>query len=177
MLLSLSFYIIKPDALIEFVLFTTKQTRQLNIWGFTRLSDDGSNGRTWEHKHFIRGRVESLSSIERREVKNCKPKTKSHQPKNSKPKQRRATTTALNANRRVTIDIASLENVDVSLTVTKETANLSIPQETPYYVPPIINAPLNALLSSLSCPTTRNSDLSFSFNRYGHALQLLTCVQ
>ena len=41
------------------------QTRQLNLWGFTRDTNSGE----WQHKDFIRGRVERLQYIERVENK------------------------------------------------------------------------------------------------------------
>ena len=42
-----------------------KQTRQLNLWGFTRLSDIDA----WTHPYFIRGSLERLERIKRVEVK------------------------------------------------------------------------------------------------------------
>lgn len=66
-------------------------TRQLNLWGFVRVPDDPNE--TWQNEHFIRGRVERLGSIQRVEVKNNKPKTKTRQPKNIKPIKRRTTRT------------------------------------------------------------------------------------
>lgn len=41
------------------------QTRQLNLWGFSRDTNSGA----WQHKDFIRGRVERLQYIERVENK------------------------------------------------------------------------------------------------------------
>ncbi|KAL7555064.1 hypothetical protein ACHAWF_018725 [Thalassiosira exigua] len=38
-------------------------TRQLNLWGFRRFCE------RWEHKHFVRGRVENIRLIERMEIK------------------------------------------------------------------------------------------------------------
>eukprot|EP00571_Detonula_confervacea_P015791 CAMPEP_0172299800 /NCGR_PEP_ID=MMETSP1058-20130122/2014_1 /TAXON_ID=83371 /ORGANISM="Detonula confervacea, Strain CCMP 353" /LENGTH=298 /DNA_ID=CAMNT_0013009363 /DNA_START=173 /DNA_END=1069 /DNA_ORIENTATION=+ len=65
-------------------------TRQLNLYGFARVSNEGPNA-AWQHEHFIRGSVERLKSIQRVEVKNNKPKTKTRQLKNDKHKQRRTT--------------------------------------------------------------------------------------
>mmetsp|Transcript_12684 Transcript_12684/g.27549 ORF Transcript_12684/g.27549 Transcript_12684/m.27549 type:complete len:325 (+) Transcript_12684:168-1142(+) len=67
-------------------------TRQLNLYGFARVSNEGPNA-AWQHEHFIRGSVERLKSIQRVEVKNNKPNTKTRQLKNDKHKQRRTTRT------------------------------------------------------------------------------------
>lgn len=44
------------------------QTRQLNLWGFTRLTDINS----WSHPHFTRENTEDIRSVRRVEVKNPK---------------------------------------------------------------------------------------------------------
>ena len=45
-----------------------QQTRQLNLWGFQRLTLIGKN-KQWFHPHFIRGSVDGLKRIERVEVR------------------------------------------------------------------------------------------------------------
>lgn len=61
-------------------------TRQLNLWGFTRLEKTGPDSRTWRHDHFVRGSVDKLTLIERTEVKGTSSKGCSRVPKTSKPK-------------------------------------------------------------------------------------------
>ena len=62
------------------------QTRQLNLWGFTRDTNSGA----WQHEDFIRGSVELIQNIKRIEIKgkaivsikkktSMKPQKKKHQ--------------------------------------------------------------------------------------------------
>eukprot|EP00581_Thalassiosira_minuscula_P007610 CAMPEP_0183705522 /NCGR_PEP_ID=MMETSP0737-20130205/2572_1 /TAXON_ID=385413 /ORGANISM="Thalassiosira miniscula, Strain CCMP1093" /LENGTH=349 /DNA_ID=CAMNT_0025932671 /DNA_START=23 /DNA_END=1072 /DNA_ORIENTATION=+ len=94
-----AFIIHNKDAFLEYVVpkfFNQTKfrsfTRQLNLWGFTRLGMKGA----WQHEHFIRGNIERIYSIQRVEIKNDKPRaqtqTEHHQPKKrkSKSKQRRS---------------------------------------------------------------------------------------
>lgn len=66
------------------------QTRQLNLWGFTRLTRCGS----WSHEDFIRGNTERLDRIQRVEIKSTagvatdvksKPKKVAQQRKSARP--------------------------------------------------------------------------------------------
>lgn len=52
------------------------QTRQLNLWGFSRLPDGGPFRMAWVHEHFVRGGLDRLNLIVRTEVKNGKPRTR-----------------------------------------------------------------------------------------------------
>lgn len=108
-------------------------TRQLNLWGFTRLSNDGPDGGSWKHAHFICGRVERLGSIERNEVKNSKPKTETRKPKNSKPNQRRNTRTTQKAKRTAARVMSLAESTDGSISSVAD--GTIVPPR-----PPILNA-------------------------------------
>mmetsp|Transcript_22001 Transcript_22001/g.46405 ORF Transcript_22001/g.46405 Transcript_22001/m.46405 type:complete len:355 (-) Transcript_22001:230-1294(-) len=65
-------------------------TRQLNLWGFTRIAMECPDKGAWKHEHFVRGNIERLRSIQRIEIKNGKLRTKTEkrQPRKSKTKQR-----------------------------------------------------------------------------------------
>mmetsp|Transcript_37500 Transcript_37500/g.63848 ORF Transcript_37500/g.63848 Transcript_37500/m.63848 type:complete len:339 (-) Transcript_37500:575-1591(-) len=87
-----AFIIHNKDAFLEYVVpkfFNQTKfrsfTRQLNLWGFTRLGMKGA----WQHEHFIRGNIERIHSIQRVETKNDKPRAQT-QKRKSKSKQRRS---------------------------------------------------------------------------------------
>ena len=44
--------------------------RQLNIWGFNRLKNNGRTSDNWSHECFVRGKPELLGSIKRQALKN-----------------------------------------------------------------------------------------------------------
>lgn len=144
-------------------------TRQLNLWGFKRLSVDGPNRGTWYHKHFSRGNVDELRSIQRVEVKNIKLKIESHKPKTSKPKkERRNTRPTKKDSQNVTRVISSAEstNVGFSSTTTAEGEGGTVPT-----IPPILNAaststsnlPENVFIHPMNQPLTSNSDFRLPF--------------
>jgi hypothetical protein len=60
-----------------------QQTRQLNLWGFQRLTLTGKIKHLWYHPHFIRGSVDGLKHIQRVET--------SETPKKGSPPDRRPT--------------------------------------------------------------------------------------
>jgi len=69
-------------------------TRQLNLWGFTRLVCKDPGYGAWKHKHFIHGDVDGLNRIERQEIKSNNSKIESVQ-SSSKSRQRRTPSSTL----------------------------------------------------------------------------------
>mmetsp|Transcript_7447 Transcript_7447/g.12975 ORF Transcript_7447/g.12975 Transcript_7447/m.12975 type:complete len:330 (-) Transcript_7447:224-1213(-) len=139
-------------------------TRQLNLWGFTRLSNDGPDGGSWKHAHFVCGRVERLGSIERNEVKNSKPRTETRKPKNSKPNQRRNTRTTRKARRTAARVISLAESTGDSISSVAD--GTIVPPR-----PPILNAataptvtfPENAQIQPVIQPLTSSTQFRSLF--------------
>mmetsp|Transcript_28821 Transcript_28821/g.54461 ORF Transcript_28821/g.54461 Transcript_28821/m.54461 type:complete len:305 (-) Transcript_28821:601-1515(-) len=127
-------------------------TRQLNLWGFTRISDVGPGSRAWKHEHFLRGRIDRLSSIERTESKKSNSKaakTESH-PQSNKivSNQRRAATTVStiqNAGRDVTRVITPVRRCTVEF---EDEVAISVPEMT-MHAPPTNNILPNASIQPL----------------------------
>jgi len=57
-------------------------TRQLNLWGFSRITTAEANG--WTHPHFVRGYVDGLKNVKRIEVKGISSKVKGKSRKTKK---------------------------------------------------------------------------------------------
>ena len=134
------------------------QTRQLNLWGFTRLTRCG----LWSHEDFIRGNTERLDRIQRVEIKSTvvaatdgksKPKKKATQ-------QRKSARPTRTSSRRVLAASPdnSLHTVDESLPTPQEAVVSPSPQNEAANVMGIPAAMPMPLLSQMVWPAASSSN-------------------